>query len=502
MDQALVRTHAAAVVVLAAACLVGLGGATTRARTSPLERSLASADASTRAGSDPLLAGQWYLNAVHAFDFWPVPAPSLASVRVAVLDSGIDGGHPDFQGRVAASRSFVGGSPLQDEIGHGTMVAGEILAAVGERANGQATAAPVELLIGKIVAGDGTIDVGAEARAIRWAVDEGARVINLSLGARRDPKDPTLDEYSPVEDAAVQYAYRRGALVVAATGNCADVCPYRFASYPAALDHVLAVSAFAENGTTPIFSNRDQRRNDLAAPGVGIVSTFPIDLSMAGCAEPGYSICASAPDERKGDGTSFAAPLATAGAALLFAIQPALTPSQAMSILERAADPTAGEGHNAKTGYGHLDIAKALQALAGPLPPPNSPTGLAASTGVFRLGGVQNVVRATLDYYDDPLDVYAMHARSGERLTATVSGQVADGAVLRLLAPRTKDIRTVSQRQLTGSLIAGAGPAPIASIRYRTRVAGWYYLELRAVAELSGSYRLVVVVSRSRSVRP
>jgi subtilisin family serine protease len=441
---------------------------------------------------DPVLAGEWYLAAIHAFDFWPTPAPPFKPIRVAVLDSGIDGSHPDFQGAVAAERSFAGGSPLVDQIGHGTMVAGEILAAAGYRSDEQQTASPVELMIGKIVAGDGSIDVEAEARAIRWAADNGARVINLSLGARRDPHNPARDQYSQTEDAAVQYAYRKGALVVAATGNCEDVCPYRFADYPAALPHVLAVSAFAEDGATPAWSNRDNRRNDLAAPGVGIVSTYPFALTIPGCVDRGYSVCASDPDYRRGDGTSFAAPLASAAAALLIALQPTLMPNQVMSILERTADPLPGHSHSQETGYGHLDAAKALQALARPLPQANSPAGLAASTGVFRFGGSRDAVRATLDYFDDPLDVYSIHARRGDLLTATVSGPIADNIALTMLAPSMGDVRRSSRRQLTASVVAHAARASRVSLVYRARATGWYTLSVRALSPLSGDYELLV----------
>ena len=441
--------------------------------------------------SDPVLSGQWYLAAVDAFGFWPVPAPSFEPVRVAVLDSGIDGSHPLFEGRVVGARSFVGGSPLVDEIGHGTMVAGEILAVAGERPDGQQTAAPVELLIGKVVGEDGTIDVGVEARAIRWAADQGARVINLSFGAPRDPSDRALDEYSPAEDAAVQYAYRKGALVVAPTGNCTDGCPYGFASYPAALSHVLAVSALAQDGTTPVFSNRDARRNDLAAPGVGIVSTFPVNLSMPGCSQAGYSLCASDPDYRKGDGTSFAAPLAAAAAALIDALRPTPTPGQVATILEHAADPVLGRGHNPQTGYGRLDIANALQALEKPLPMPNSPAGVIASTGVLRLTNQRNVIGATLDYYDDPLDVYAIRIHRGQLLTARITGEMAAGLTLILLAPPASNVQALSRRQQATDLATAAEP-PTPALHYRVHTTGWYYLQVRATDGNSGAYRLLI----------
>lgn len=462
-------------------------------------RRLAAASGPT---DDPTLAGQWYLRAVHAFEFWPVPAPSFAPVRVAVLDSGIDGAHPDFHGLVVAARSFVGGSALTDTVGHGTMVAGEIVAAAGDRPDGGQSTVPVRLVVGKIVAADGSIDVTAEARAIRWAADQGARVINLSLGATRDPTNPTLDEYSPLEDAAVQYAYRKGALVVAVTGNCADTCPYNFADYPAALSHVLAVSAFDRGGSTPTFSNRDPRRNDLAAPGAGIISTFPSALSEPGCAEPGYSSCATDPAYRQADGTSFAAPLASAAAALLLALKPTLTPGQVVSILEHTTDPTVGAVHNAATGYGHLDIAKALEALTGPLPPANSAAGVLASTAIFRFGGARDTVRATLDFYDDPLDVYAVHAEQRQLITATVGGPVASGGVLlSLFAPPLTGAQGPERNTYRPPIaVTRSGSRP--SLTFRAHVTGWYRLDVTAVGRRSGTYRLLVGVAGSRRSIP
>ena len=77
------------------------------------------------ADTEPFAAKEWYLEADNAWSFWPT-APTLTPVRVAVIDSGIDGSHPEFVGRIVAAKSFVGGSPYTDEQGHGTFVAGEI----------------------------------------------------------------------------------------------------------------------------------------------------------------------------------------------------------------------------------------------------------------------------------------------------------------------------------------------------------------------------------------
>ena len=189
--------------------------------------------------NDPIAPKQWHLEQDHAFDFWP-ELPALAGPRVAVIDSGIDGTHPDLVSRIAGSRSFVGGSALTDQQGHGTFVAGLIAAQTNNSVGVAGIAFPSQLLIAKVVRANRQVSLEAEADAIRWAVDNGARVINLSLGGVRDPRDAGRDTYSPLEASAVRYAYTRGVVVVAAVGNAdqAPRSPWPYASYPAALPHV------------------------------------------------------------------------------------------------------------------------------------------------------------------------------------------------------------------------------------------------------------------------
>ena len=218
--------------------------------------------------NDPLTSYQWYLDAVQAFTFWDL-RPALAPVRVAIVDSGIDMGHPEFAGRVVGAKSFVPGEGTEDTVGHGTLVAGEVGAALDNGEGIAGVGISAELLIAKVVAPDGSISLEAEAKAIRWAVDRGARVINLSLGGLRDPRDPSRDQYSALEQAAIEYARSNGAVVVAAAGNCdlPGECPYPYASYPAALSHVVGVGALNPTAGVPTFSNRDPRYVDLGAPG-------------------------------------------------------------------------------------------------------------------------------------------------------------------------------------------------------------------------------------------
>src|SRR5205823_14015547 len=103
----------------------------------------------------------------HAFDAWPEPPTTLAPVKVAVVDSGVDCSLPDFQGRIAERRSFVGGDPCVDTEGHGTLVAGEIAANL-DGAGIVGGAYNAQLVVAKVLKPDGvTIPLPAEAAAIR-----------------------------------------------------------------------------------------------------------------------------------------------------------------------------------------------------------------------------------------------------------------------------------------------------------------------------------------------
>ncbi len=451
--------------------------------------------------NDPLAPSQWYLSRVRAFDFWPETLPTLPPVKVAVVDTGLDFGHPDLSGRVAAARSFVGGSPV-DGIGHGTFVAGIIAAAAGNGEGIAGIAFPAQLVVAKVVGEGGTVDPAVEARAVRWAADQGARVINLSLGGLRDPRRPSRDTFSAAEAEAVAYARSRGALVVAAVGNGdqAPRTPWPYASYPAALPHVVGVGALAPDGSIPLFSNRDPVYNDLVAPGQGIVSTLPRALTAArpSCPEQGYSPCGP-PEYRDGAGTSFAAAQVSAAAALLFSLRPELRPEQAAHILERTAvdiTPAAGcrhclVGRDALSGWGQLDATAALEALSSPLPPadryePNDDAGRQAAT----LWGRAIVAKATLDFWDDPADIYRVRLRPGDRVRIALRGQAGSEMDLALWKPETEHVQgpapALEAMRVTQSARAGADE----SIAYRARRGGWYYVEVRMAEPGFGSYRL------------
>jgi len=451
--------------------------------------------------NDPLYNRQWYLSRIHAFDAW-TQLPTLGTVRVAVLDSGVDSSHPDLQSQIVDGRSFVSSSWENDTNGHGTFVAGEIAAATNNGTGIASVGFPVELLIAKIVRSDGTISPDAEARAIHWAVDRGARVINMSFGGVRDPHDRGLDTYSPLEAAAVQYAVSKGALVVAAVGNAdsAPTTPWGYAGYPAALPHVLGVSSLNRDGTVPMFSNRDSRYVDLAAPGESIFSTLPRALTATarpGCFPQGYSECGPM-EFRRGEGTSFSAPQVSAAAAVLFATDPGLQSDQVSNILERTADDANLDsgclrcyaGRDPMTGWGLLDIGSAVRALSDPLPRADRfEANDRVSTATALWGRKGQRIQATIDYWDDRDDIYKIKIHRGQKLVARLRGPAGSNLDLFLWKPGTTVVggSAVDQRFLAAQ---SRTPGSLDRIRVRVRQSGWYYLVVKIAAPGWGEYTL------------
>jgi subtilisin family serine protease len=436
---------------------------------------------------------QWYLGMDNAFDAWAVPPPPpLNPVKVAVIDSGVDCSLPDFTNQIAKSKSFVGGSACMDNEGHGTIVAGEIAGALNQ-AGVVGVAYSSQLLVAKVVAADGTIPLKAEAAAIRWAVNQGAQVVNLSFGAVRDPQDPALDSYSKVEAKAVAYAVSKGAVVVAAVGNSdeAYTTPWPYASWPAALPHVIGVGALTRSGNVPDFSDQDLTLVDMAAPGVGIFSTYPAKLTAAqpDCTAQGYTACAIG-DYQHPEGTSFAAPQVSAAAAVLIGLDPSLTSSQVTKILERHTDDVNASngcaecpvGRDKYSGWGRLDVTKAVDFLdSGTLPPSDRLEPNDSVSQAQALWGKRPGIDATLDYWDDRVDAYRVRLLPGERLHARFAAQWANASVHLTLRSPGKQAGIVAQTKAAGKT---------QRLSYRVQHGGWYVLVLRIEHHGGGRYSL------------
>lgn len=248
--------------------------------------------------NDPYFTGgfQWNLVKTQAPSAWDITTGS-PSVSVAVLDTGVDLTHPDLQGKVVASVNFSDSTTASDVNGHGTHVAGIIGAATN---NGQGIAGMgynTSVMNVKVMGDNGTGGDSWIAQGIVWSADHGAQVINMSLGA----SFPS----STLEDA-INYAWGKGVVVVAAAGNEGSNAPF----YPAFYPNVIAVAS------TDMFDNLAPSSDygdwvDVAAPGGNIYSTLPnnryASLSGTSMASPHVAglaglVFTSATD-RNGDGS-------------------------------------------------------------------------------------------------------------------------------------------------------------------------------------------------------
>ena len=318
------------------------------------------------AASDPLIAQQWGIFAIGADRVWAVTTGK--GVTVAVVDSG-SGPHPDLAENLLPGRSFLNSTETPDgddknTSGHGSHVAGIIAAAANNGIGGSGVAPHAKILPIRVLnqAGEGT--TGPVASGVRFAADNGAKVINLSLGGISE---------SSVLTEAIQYATEKGALVVAAAGNGG---PNDAPKWPAALDLTIAVTAVDPANNPPIF---DQRGDyiDIAAPGTNIVSTAKGDYFVE-------------------NGTSMAAGFVAGAAALLFAAEPRVTNAQVRDILLRTATDIGEPGRDVTFGAGLINMVAALAELQRMYPPIAAPqiaaVGHVGETLVANLALISNVI--------------------------------------------------------------------------------------------------------------
>lgn len=277
-----------------------------------------------------------------------------SKVIVAVLDTGLDIDHPAFEGRIVKPYNAVtGGTDVKDRKGHGTHVAGIVAGAwdIKKGAGGVAPNAPIMPV--KVFGDNGKAEPADVAKGIRYAVDNGAKIINMSLGGdEASLKKQGLWEQMPELEEAIAYAQSKGVLVIAASGNDgADDISNR---YPASYPGVLTVGAVNTNHKRARFSNGGDEL-ELTAPGVNILSASP------GRGAP----------YKTHQGTSMAAPYVAGAAALVMAQHPDWTAEEVMEHLTRAVDDRGQPGWDPGYGYGEINLFKA--AFAEDLPAEPSP---------------------------------------------------------------------------------------------------------------------------------
>jgi len=282
--------------------------------------------------------GQWHRDEMDMERAWPISTGE--GVVVAVVDTGIDISHPAFAGRISAKsyNAFtdkVGLENVRDDLGHGTHVSGIIAASMDEVADVCGVAPDAGLLVIKVNKPNSDDYAAADIfRGINYAVDNGANIINLSLGR------PYAGGADSVERSTIVNAVARGVTVVCAAGNSRD----SHASYPAAYQEAIAVSA-----TRPGYSFDGVYSNygaeiDVAAPGSDIYSTI-----MGG--EYGFKT-----------GTSMAAPNTAGIAALILSLHPGYTPQQVRKAL---CDTARDAGVLGRDDYYGDGIVNAYAAMLG-----------------------------------------------------------------------------------------------------------------------------------------
>lgn len=372
---------------------------------------------------------QWSMRDIGADQAWAAGAQGSARVKVAVIDTGIDDTQRELAGKVdqVASRAFFTETPppgitasmvkpWTDYYGHGTHVAG-IVAASGFKVAG--VAPRVTLIAVKVAGRNGFATWGTIIKAIIYAADAGANVINMSFGERFAEDSPGLDQLEEALQRAVDYAFKKGAVLVASAGNEGinwDLLD-GMVRLPAQMDHVLGVSAVGPTyGANPdalaAYSDFGMSMVTFAAPGGNITPYrcmplftitgrmfscaqlpplansipdprgMPLDTVLSACTSflyirnPNLSPtdsrnfpCALSPMSRiipGGSktifmaGTSMAAAHVSGVAALVDSVVESTNPNQVLEILRRSADQVGQPGRNAQYGFGRVNAYRAV----------------------------------------------------------------------------------------------------------------------------------------------
>lgn len=244
-----------------------------------------------------------------------------SGIRVAVLDTGFDTGHPDFIGREISASSFVPNEPVQDRHGHGTHCIGVACGSSSENGLRYGVALRTHIFAGKVLSDGGSGAQSWVLNGITWAAKNGCKVISLSLGTPVFPGQA----YDIAYERAARFARSNGAVLVAAAGNQSNRSRDRYSpvASPADCPSILAVAALDENLTIANFSNREinpSGKVDIAGPGVDIHSAWPMPERY-----------------RTLSGTSMATPHVAGILAFLFEKHPNATPTEIEQELAKLA---------------------------------------------------------------------------------------------------------------------------------------------------------------------
>lgn len=293
-------------------------------------------DSEINKAEDPLFKSQWSINYTQSSKVWPL-VDQKKGIKVAVVDTGVDYNHPDLKNRVLKNLGYDfynGDKDPMDDGWHGTHVAG-IIAAESENGigiSGITGSLDIKIIPVKVMNGMGQGPSGIIAQGIKYSVDKGADIINLSITF--DVKDELIED-------AIRYSWNKGVFVVVASGNNNNNCDY---SSPTSDFGAFTVASINEKSERSYFSSFGTSVK-VAAPGESILSTVP---------GGGYA---------NKDGTSMAAPMVSGIAAILKAENPKLTPDELTNILTQSATKDIKTTIDKPIGVGSVSAYSAFTKL-------------------------------------------------------------------------------------------------------------------------------------------
>lgn len=286
----------------------------------------------TATANDPLFTGgnQWWISKVQAPAAWDITT-GVSNLPIAIVDSGVKASHLDITNKLLPGYDFVNNdSNPDDDNGHGTATAGVAAASSNNQLGMVSMAWANPVIPVKVLGADNNGSYFAIANGITWAADQGARIINLSLGGSTP---------SQVLQDAVNYAWNKNAVLIASAGNDGVNTP----RYPAACNNVVAVSATNSTDERPSWSNYGTYV-DISAPGQGVLSLYGTDT---------YAFW---------NGTSFSCPIASGTIALMASANPLLSNGNLVNLLLASTDDIGVAGYDTFFGTGRVNASAAVQA--------------------------------------------------------------------------------------------------------------------------------------------
>lgn len=420
---------------------------------------------------DPGYSNQWGLAQVNASAAWDISTGS-AEVIVAVIDSGIDLNHPDLVAKLVPGYDFIDNDLTpNDRNGHGTLVAGIIAARTNNGVGIAGMSWGARLMPLKVLGSNGEGVISNIIEAIDWAVDHGAKIINMSFGNY---------QHSQSLKETIARAHSAGVLLVAAAGNDGIHAP----AYPASYPYVLGVGATNRSGKRAAYSNVSVNV-DVMAPGGegtgctdpnGIYSTFPtytVSLSSSGCPKDYASL----------HGTSLAAPMVSGLAVLVWSMSPEFGPDLVSRVITSTTDYIGGPFLH---GYGLVDAKAALEAVSSAEGAPVLlPIDNRDGDGNYLVewmeapGAVSYLLQeSSSPSFTSPKDVY-----SGPAKQYSISGKEAGMWYYRVRAILSGGASTWSQVQSSGVI---PGIPELEVVRYETGEGDRYVLAWTSVTGASG----------------